>query len=130
MINIIGKLLHTKGRLDKNDAMIKKWLICTKRFVREHPDILFTRADKGNITITLDKHDYITKLEGMLSDGSTYETVDKDLSKKITNELRTLLARWKKKEYIESDTYKKILVTDGLLPRAYGLPKVHKKIIH
>ena len=33
---------------------------------------------------------------------------------------------WKNKEYIDEHTYSKLLVTDGILPCAYRLPKIHK----
>jgi len=36
------------------------------------------------------------------------------------------LTNWLKKEYIDIHTYRKLLVTDGLMPKAYGLPKLHK----
>jgi len=45
----------------------------------------------------------------------------------ITGDLKVLLKRWKTKGLIEEFTYKRLLTTDGLLPRAYGLPKIHKK---
>jgi len=37
-----------------------------------------------------------------------------------------LLARWKSKGYISKTVYNSTLCSDGNLPRAYGLPKVHK----
>jgi len=37
-----------------------------------------------------------------------------------------LLARWKSNEYISKSIYNSIFCSDGNLPRAYGLPKVHK----
>jgi len=33
---------------------------------------------------------------------------------------------WKEKEFITDQTYKKLLCTDGILPRIYALPKVHE----
>jgi len=44
----------------------------------------------------------------------------------MTENLRTLLGRWKARGYIDNSTYKNLNVTDGILPRAYGLPKIHK----
>jgi len=40
----------------------------TKRFIKNHPYIIFTRADKGNITVALVKTEYITRMEDMLHD--------------------------------------------------------------
>ncbi|XP_011687064.1 PREDICTED: uncharacterized protein LOC105449506 [Wasmannia auropunctata] len=65
-------------------------------------------------------------MKEMLSDTNTYCTLEKDPTKKLTAELRCLLARWKKNEFISDHTYKTLLTTDGVIPRAYGLPKIHK----
>jgi len=44
----------------------------------------------------------------------------------LTNQTRELLTRWRNKEYITNTTYNNIYNSDGNLPRAYGLPKIHK----
>ncbi|XP_011686449.1 PREDICTED: uncharacterized protein LOC105449146 [Wasmannia auropunctata] len=62
----------------------------------------------------------------LLSDRNTYEIIKKDPTKKLTGEVRTLLSNWKNKEYIDHKTYRELLNTDGSIPRAYGLPKIHK----
>jgi len=36
-------------------------LQCTKKFVRDNPDILLTKADKGNVTVVIDVSDYKKK---------------------------------------------------------------------
>jgi len=52
--------------------------------------------------------------------------VKTDPTKKIIKNLRNLLARWRKKEFISVRTARSLLYSDGVLPRAYGLPKIHK----
>jgi len=52
--------------------------------------------------------------------------VNKDPVKKITRDLMSLLSRWKKKNYISEITSRSLSLSDGMLPRAYGLPKIHK----
>jgi len=44
----------------------------------------------------------------------------------MVNNLKNLLTGWKKSDYISVPTYRKIYCSDGMLPRAYGLPKIHK----
>ncbi|XP_039311308.1 uncharacterized protein LOC120359073 [Solenopsis invicta] len=44
----------------------------------------------------------------------------------LTKGARELLTRWKNKKYITESTFKRVSCSDGILPRAYGLPKVHK----
>jgi len=62
----------------------------------------------------------------MLSDANLYEIIENDPTKRLTNDLQQLLSRWKKKDFIDAHTYRKILTTDGVLPRVYGLSKIHK----
>jgi len=45
----------------------------TKKFVKEHPEVFFIRTDKGNVTVALNKSQYIEKMGSMLSDKNTYE---------------------------------------------------------
>ncbi|XP_067205235.1 uncharacterized protein [Linepithema humile] len=62
----------------------------------------------------------------LLSDESTYEVVTVDPTRKIINGLKTHLNRWRQKGFISKSIYLSLLSSDGTLPRAYGLPKVHK----
>lgn len=62
----------------------------------------------------------------LLSDNETYVVIEKDPIKKITNELRNLLVRWKKNSFIAESIYRSLMSSDDILPRAYGLPKIHK----
>jgi len=62
----------------------------------------------------------------MLSDNNIYMKVKKDPTKRIIGNLRKILTTWKNSEYISNITHKALISSDGLLPRAYDLPKVHK----
>lgn len=75
----------------------------TQRFLKTNKNIL-TRADNGNVSVAFDREDYIKKMEGLLSDGATYETVLKDPVRKIENNLNTLLKEWHSKNYITLNT--------------------------
>ncbi|KYN18734.1 hypothetical protein ALC57_08963 [Trachymyrmex cornetzi] len=98
----------------------------TKQFLKDNSNIIFTKADKGNLTVALDKNMYIEKVKTMLDDKDTYMKILKDPTSKINNNLRQLLAGWKKQNYISESTYKQLYCSDGNIPRAYALPKVHK----
>lgn len=105
----------------------------TNKFSKDNPDIIIVRADKGNITVALDKSNYKNEilfyffyLLGMLQDCNTYEVVNKDPTKRLTNNVRVLFTRQKDKKCITTQDYKNMYCSDGILPRAYGLPKIHK----
>ncbi|EFN72059.1 hypothetical protein EAG_00285, partial [Camponotus floridanus] len=82
--------------------------------------------DKGNITVALDKDNYIHKIEELLQDKETYMVVEKNPINKLISNLRTLLTRWKNNGYITPKIYRSLSYSEGSLPRAYGLSKVHK----
>ena len=62
----------------------------------------------------------------LLSDLDTYSLINKDPTKKLTTALRSMLTRWKTKDYISDTKYRALYCSDGSLPRVYGLPKIHK----
>jgi len=110
----------------RNQSQVLHLVKIVKRFLNDNPNLIITKADKGNITVALDKDDYTNKLNEMLSDIDTYSKIKKDPSKNLTSKLRTLLSRWKNLKYISDSKYKLLYCSNGLLPTAYGLPKVHK----
>lgn len=62
----------------------------------------------------------------ILDDGMTYEIVKKNPNSRINSDLNCLLKRWKNNSYISNGTYYHLKNSGYNLPRAYGLPKVHK----
>jgi len=62
----------------------------------------------------------------MLRDTNTYTITKRDLINKMISNLRNLLTRWKNSNYISPAKYKALYRSEGLLPRAYGLPKIYK----
>jgi len=64
--------------------MLLHWLNFTKKFVKNHSDIMFTKADKGNAIIVIERIDYYKEMEEMLSEKNTYDIVKKDPTKKMT----------------------------------------------
>ena len=125
-VNILKSLISSKPVRSNKDKALIHALHKSKGFLKEHPEIILTRADKGNVTVALDKGDYTHKMNVMLSDRSTYEVLHKDPTRKITSDLHDLLTRWKSKNYINQTMYRILNSTCGITPRAYGLPKIHK----
>jgi len=95
-------------------------------FFKNNDNIILTRADKGNITVALDKINYIREIKEMLKNNNIYITVKKDPTRSIIGSLRKLHTRWKNSEFISTTMHNLMTNSNRLLPRAYGLPKVHK----
>jgi len=62
----------------------------------------------------------------MLRDTNTYIITKRDPLNNMISDLRNLLTRWKNFSYISTNKYKALYRSEGILPRAYGLPKIHK----
>jgi len=99
----------------------------TQQFCRDNPNIIFTKADKGNITVALDKGHYISEIKDLLKDTNTYMMVKKNPIKSMERDLNNFLKVWLQKGYINKQQFFKLRSSDSLLPKAYGLPKIHKK---
>ena len=54
----------------------KKYLInclrSTREFINDNPNVLITKANKGNITVMLNRDEYTFKMEAILLDEKTY----------------------------------------------------------
>jgi len=67
------KPIHNLDRhMSDTDKIIKNAVLNIKKFVKDHPNIIFTRADKGNTVVALDKNEYVQNMEISLSDTDTY----------------------------------------------------------
>jgi len=64
-----------------------------KLFIKNNPEVIVTRVNKGNITVVLNRIDYFKKIKDMLKDTSTYTEIKKDLTRKEINTLKILLIR-------------------------------------
>ncbi|XP_071652732.1 uncharacterized protein [Temnothorax longispinosus] len=123
---IVNRLFDSNPSLDSIGLELRSALRDTNIFIRHHPEIIFTRADKGNTTVAMLKSEYMEKMSALLGDETTYSIIDRNPTRKIISTLVSLLTRWKNKKYITQQEYRSLHVSDGILPRAYGLPKIHK----
>ena len=74
----------------------------------------------------LDKCDYQSKAENILSDTETYEKLTKDPTTKYKNQLIKKLKEIKAKGELSDSTYQYLYPTSASSPKFYGLPKIHK----
>jgi len=64
----LNKFLHRKPQKHNIDNNILLMIDSTAEFTHNNPDVIFTRADKGSVTVALNKRVYINKVEELLSD--------------------------------------------------------------
>jgi len=98
----------------------------TSQFYKKNPNVIFTRADKGNVTVALERQDYIIAMEKLLHDKNTYTIIKKNPIKNVERNLNSIIKVWLKNKFISKQTYSYLYSSDSNLPKAYGLPKIHK----
>jgi len=94
VVTQLQKFMNNKQQVNNIHMELNKLMQVTKSFCKNNTDILFTKADKGNITVTLDRAHYIDSVNEMLKDPTTYEIIQKNLVKKVELKLNELLKRW------------------------------------
>jgi len=120
------RFLHTESLKNTTNEKLIALHNYTIDFQRKNPEIIYTRADKGNITVALNKMDYFKKMDVLLEDTKTYSLIKKDPSITIEKKLNEMIKKWFTKEYITKRELLQLRSSDSLLPKAYGLPKLHK----
>ena len=94
--NFIKKEFH----ISKEDKTISKNLEITKKFLNDSPDIFFTKANKGNVTVCVKKSEYIIKMNNLLSVTSTYISIDKNPLKKLQEKTSKILKNLNENEFL------------------------------
>ncbi len=57
------------------------FLLNKEQFIKDHPEIIITNADKCNKTVIMSKQEYNDKLQNMLNDSKTYKIQKSDQTK-------------------------------------------------
>ena len=75
--------------------------------------------------VIMDRQDYINKAKHLLNQ-PTYRAIPQDPTNTIKNKLINILKRVKNQTGLDHVTYKSMYPTGCVLPKFYGLPKIHK----
>ena len=94
--------------------------------LRDDTNIVITKADKGNCTVIIDKDKYEEKIFKLLNDKDTYVLIKNDLTKNIEGKLNKFIFDLYKIDRLSQKEYFYLRSTDAIVPRIYGLPKIHK----
>ena len=84
-------------------------------------------ADKGKVTVIMNKSEYEEMCEQLLKDEKTYIKLKGDPTRKYKTELGNVLKDFKDSKKIAPVLHKKLYPTVDQPPCFYCLPKVHKK---
>ena len=121
-------MVHSNQRTGVQSFLCKAQRM-TSAFLRRQRDdpILILTADKGQITVAMDKSAYVQKSQQLLSDSSTYSLLNKDPTPSIQNKNNKFVKSLLDSNFIEKSVYSRLVSHNGTLPRYYGVPKVHKQ---
>ncbi|XP_024892886.1 uncharacterized protein LOC112468084 [Temnothorax curvispinosus] len=124
--NSLFKFLRKNKHTNYIDRFILQEFKFCKRFLCDNDDLLVTRADKGQVTVILERNTYVNKMIDLLNDSLTYKKLKNDPTRRITSKINILAKSWFSKGIISEQLFRHLNCTNGNLPRCYGLPKIHK----
>jgi len=127
MVNSLCRNLSINNHLSYFDTYINREVKKCKKFLKNNPEIFVTKADKGQVTVVMDRNVYVDKMTQMLEDTETYKPIKTNPLPKINSKLNNLIKGWYDSKAIDEWRYKCLKCTNGNLPRCYGLPKIHKR---
>ena len=95
--------------------------------LKQNENLVILRPDKGSGTVLMNKSDYVTKMNSILSDNQKFSPdVQTDnvhlVEKQITRELHLLLLHG----FISQTEFTELKPIGCHSPQLYGLPKIHK----
>lgn len=102
---------------------------CPQRFVKaiksvkQDPELHVTKADKSNAVVILNKDDYVSKMNDLLSDDTTYSKLRSNPLERVNSSFNKSLKQLLKGQ---DHLIKKCTSISPSLPYMYGLIKTHK----
>lgn len=108
---------------------LSKMYLKTKKFLKQHPDLLIVKADKGGCTVAMNINDYNVKTEELLSDTSTYQRLSKDPTYGLQRRYNQLIKQLKSDKELTEHVAKHLMNYNSVPAKLYGLPKIHKQNI-
>ena len=93
--------------------------------LKKDKDRVILTADKGVAMVVMDKEEYVSKAQELLTQPA-YRSIPSDPTNKIKALLITKLRRIKRENILDKGTYKAMYPTGCIPPKFYELPKIHK----
>ena len=88
--------------------------------------IVILPADKGRVTVVMDKTEYFDKMDSTVYDKRTYEELTVNPAPKLQKGLNAKLLGLKKRDLLSYNLYHRLRCSAPQSPKLYELPKLHK----
>ena len=83
-------------------------------------------AEKGRVTVVMDKTDYFDKMDALVKDKQTYEELKRDPTPALQCKLNSKILTLKRTDAIDTRRYNRLRCSVPQPPKRYGLPKLRK----
>lgn len=121
--NILTNFLH---KPNKRNSYFNELFNKSKHFLKEHPELIITRSDKGNVTVIMNKTQYKEKSLEILNDENSYNILRRDPTSTLQQKANRLISELSDNEMISEQEAKRLTFYNAVPAKFYGLPKIHK----
>ena len=83
-------------------------------------------ADKGRVTVVMDKTDYYDKMDALVNDKQTFQVLKRDPTPALQRKLNSKLLDLKETDAIDIQRYNRLRCRVPQPPKLYGIPRLHK----
>lgn len=126
-IYTIAKFSKQTKKLTRIDKFLQRALKKTREFLQQHPSIMVSNSDKGNVTIISNKEDYHRKIEELLSDLDAFTPIQNDPTKTVANSLNRCLDNLYKANILQKKLKTSLKTFNAIQPRLFAQIKYHKE---
>lgn len=116
-----------KHSLTMRDRFVLNTVEQTRTFLHKNKNILILNADKGNVTVAMEKEDYESRMNDVLNDMMTYRRINKDPTSSLQKKNSELVDELHNLNIITVIEKRRMKNDAAFAPRIYGLPKIHKE---
>ena len=124
--NIRSRIASTIQSSSLTDSNLTKDERQALKRLKTDENIVILPADKGRVTVVMDKTDYYDKMDTLVNDKQTYEELKRDPTPSLQRKLNSKLLDLKKTDVIDIQRYNRLRCRVPQPPKLYGLPKLHK----
>ncbi|XP_075167963.1 uncharacterized protein LOC142240139 [Haematobia irritans] len=119
---------HTnKQHLTEREKYYLRTVEHTRHFLKHNKNIIILEADKGNVTVGMEKLEYDTRMEKIVNDIMMYRKLKSDPTNKLQRINNELVDELFKHNIIDDSEKRRMKTEAAIAPRIYGLPKIHKQ---
>jgi len=119
-------LMSDYSQPDNSIEKVPKWIKSSITSLKQDKSIIIIKADKGNTTVILDRAEYESKMDVLISSGP-YKEALKDPTTVHFESTKKLLQKLGDDNKISKPTMWNLKPFEEVCPRIYGVPKLHKE---